>query len=313
MSRDRMRAVRVHEHGGPDALAVETVERPEPDADEIVVETRAVGYNPMDALVREGHLDVSLPAIPGGDISGVVHAVGEDVTDFEPGDPVYGTTALESVGAYAEYVTSRPGTLAAKPESLDHVHAAAVPTVALTAWQGLFEVGSLDAGETALVHGAAGGVGSFAVQFADAAGARVVATAADDDLDYVRDLGADEAIDYETAFEEQVEEVDFVLDVVGGETLERSWEVLAPDGLLVSTAEPIPEEVTERHDREGAFFAVDADAERLREFGEQFDAGDLTVTVGETLALAEAPEAHELAASDDAPRGKIVLRTEDGQ
>lgn len=306
-----MRAVRIHEFGGPDVLRVDEVPRPDPVANEVVVETHAVGTNPMDRMVRRGEFDSvpaeDLPVAPGGDVAGVVHAVGDEVDAFAPGDEVYGTTRAYPVGAYAEYVVATPETIAPTPSTLDHVHAAAVPTVAATAHEGLFDVGELAAGDEVLIHGAAGGVGSFAVQFAADEGAHVVATAAAEDLAYVRDLGADEAIDYETAFEEQVSGMDLVLDVVGGETRERSWQVLAPDGLLVTTLGPAPDEAAERHDRRGELFFLDTRAADLAGVATAFDAGDLSVTVGATRPLADARAAHELATSDAAPRGKVVL------
>ena len=247
-----MKAVRMHGYGGPDVLAYERAPLPTPAADEVLVRVRSAGVNPFDWKVRQGNFEStiahSLPLIPGWDLSGVVEVVGRAVVEFVPGDEVYGMVDRTRDGAYAEYLTARARHLAPKPRTLPHLGAAAVPTAALTAWQVLFgangEPGSvgLGKGQTILIHGGAGGVGSFAVQLARWRGARVVATASAAHVGFVRDLGADLVIDYhEGSFERLVSGVDAVLDLVGGDTQARSWGVLRPGGVLGSpSARPRP-------------------------------------------------------------------------
>ena len=194
----------------------------------------------MDWKVRAGHVKAwmkhRLPLIPGWDVSGVVEAVAPDVTAFKVGDAVYGMLDFMRNGAYAEYVAARPMHLALKPSSIDHIRAGAVPLASLTAWQSLFEVAGLKSGQTVLIHAAAGGVGHFAVQLAKWKGAKVIGTASAGNEGFLRELGADEVIDYRISrFEEAVHDVDVVLDTIGGDTQERSWQVLKKGGILVAT------------------------------------------------------------------------------
>ncbi len=211
-----MQAVRFHSYGGPEVLVLEEVPRPQAGAGEVLIRVHAAGVNPIDWKVRAGHvkdwLPHRLPLIPGWDVSGVVEAVAPGVTTFKVGDAVYGMLDFMRNGAYAEYVAARTGELVRKPRSIDHVQAAAVPLAALTAWQSLFEVASLAPWHTVLIHAAAGGVGHFAVQFAKWKGAKVIGTASANNESFLRELGADEVIDYRTTqFEEVVREVDVVL------------------------------------------------------------------------------------------------------
>lgn len=304
-----MKAIQIHSFGTPDVLSVDEVSRPEPAEHEIVVETRAAAYNPMDALFREGELepDKPFPVIPGGDIAGVVDEVGSAVEALEPGDEVYGTTNRHNLGAYAEYTLATPETVVKKPESVDFAHAAAIPTVGLTARQAVYDIADVSADDQVLVHGGAGGVGSFAVQLAANRGATVIATAAPDDHDFVQSLGAKRVIDYDSSFENQVADIDVVVDPVGGDTRTRSWEVLAQDGVLVTLTYPDPTPEAEKFDREGVLFFVDITRDALISIAEAFDAGELTVTVGDSYPLEAAERVHELAQSDHAPQGKLVF------
>ena len=218
-------------------MKYEDVPRPKPRRGEVLIRVHAAGVNPVDWKVREGHLkDViqhSLPLIPGWDLSGVVEKVGPRVTRFQKGDEVYSRPDIARDGAYAEYIVVRESEVAFKPKSIDHVHAAAVPLAALTAWQALFDTAELQAGQKVLVHAAAGGVGHFAVQLAKWKGAHVIGTVSGKNHDLLRELGADETVDYTTQrFEDVVRGVDVVLDTIAGETqnIELSPTPLAPNG-----------------------------------------------------------------------------------
>src|SRR3989454_268395 len=242
--KETMKAVQIHAFGGPEVLQYEDVPQPQPKANEILVRVHAAGVNPVDWKIREGHLSATLPMIMGIDFSGVVESVGNGVTKYRPGDAVFGQVADES-GSYAEYAVAMESDVARKPEALDHIRAAALPVAGLTPWQALFDTANLSAGQKMLIHGAAGGVGSFAVQFAKWKGARVLGTASGDHVEQVRQLGADEVIDYrKTKFEEVARDVDVVLDTIGGETQERSWRVLKPGGIFVSLGPPPPPQKT---------------------------------------------------------------------
>src|SRR6266513_1634409 len=240
-----MKAVRLHGQGGPDHLVYEDVPQPHPGLGEVLVRVYATGV-----IANELKWDVTyqtkagnpraLP-IPGRDLSGVVEEVGYGVSTLVPGSEVYAMLDYCCDGAEAEFTIALPHELAPKPGTLDHVQAAAVPLSALTAWQGLFEYAKLVAGQTVLIHGAAGGVGVFAVQLARWAGAQVIATASKRNRDFLCELGANEIIDYTTTrFEEVVQGVDFVFDTVGGDTLQRSWQVIKPGGVLVSVVSTRP-------------------------------------------------------------------------
>jgi NADPH:quinone reductase-like Zn-dependent oxidoreductase len=308
-----MKAIRIHEYGGRETLRYEDAPVPEPKAGELLVRVKAAGVNPVDVHVREGRLKEllghELPLIPGWDASGVIEAVGEGVSKFDVGDAVFARPVTARQGTYAEYAVIHEGEAAFKPQTLDHIRAAAVPLAALTAWQALFEAGKLSEGQIVLIHGAAGGVGHFAVQFAMRAGARVLATASARNQEFVRRLGADEVIDYEAArFEEAVDDVDIVLDTVGGETQERSFGVLKEHGRLISVVgEPSQVLATAKNVR-AQLLVARPDGELLAEICKMLDRGEVAPTIEVVLPLAEARRAHELIESGHT-RGKIVLNT----
>ena len=232
-----MKASRVHRFGPPDVIAFEDIPRPEPAAGEVLVRVRAAGVGPWDAWIRAGKsvLPQPLPLTLGSDLCGVVEGVGPGVAGFDPGDEVFGVTNKQFTGAYAEYAAAAAGMIARKPHRLGHVEAAAVPVIAVTAWQMLFDHARVAAGQTVLVHGGGGNVGALAVQLARHEGARVLATASAADLDYVRGLGANEVIDFRSArFEDVTGPVDAVIDTVGEAIQQRSFGVLKPGGVLVS-------------------------------------------------------------------------------
>ncbi len=309
-----MKAVRVHSFGPPEVISVEDVPEPEPREGEVVVRVKAAGVGPWDAWIRSGKsaLPQPLPLTLGSDLSGVVHSIGPKVEGLQIGDEVFGVTNERFTGAYAEYAVAKAATIAAKPKSLNHIHAASVPVVAVTAWQMVFELAQLAPGESVLVHGGAGNVGAYAMQLAKRAGAMVITTASAKDLTYARGLGADGVIDYRARqFEEQVKDIDAVLDTVGGETLGRSYGVLKRGGILVSAAARPSKEKAEQHGVRALFFLVEVTTERLRKIAELIDAGGLKTEVGEVLWLNEARQGHEMLEGAPHRRGKIVIKIAD--
>src|SRR5712672_4333300 len=222
-----MKAVVIHDYGDPEVLKYEDIPRPEPKDDQLLIRVIAAGVNPVDGMIRSGMFakegNRAFPIILGGDVAGVVEKVGSKITKFKAGDPVFAYVSLDNSGGYAQYALVTEGEAAPKPKSLTYVEAAAVPVVAMTAWQALVDTAKLSAGQTVLIHGGSGGVGSFAIQIAKAQGARVIATASTVNQDLLKALGADLAIAYtKTRFEDVAKDVDVVLDTVGHETLARS-------------------------------------------------------------------------------------------
>lgn len=310
-SMSSMMAWRVHEFGAPETMRFECVPVPAPGAGEVLVKVHAAGVGPWDGWIRGGRsvLPQPLPLTLGSDLCGEIAAVGADVTGLHAGDRVYGVTNPRFVGAYAEYAVASVAMMARKPASLGDVEAASVPVIAVTAWQGLFEQAELVAGQTVLIHGAAGNVGAYAVQMARHAGIRSIATAATNDVDYVRELGADTVVDFRTErFEDAAGEVDAVLDLVGGETQNRSFHVLRRGGKLVSAVSQPDQELARRQGVDAAFFLVKVTTGHLTRLADMIDRGDLRTRVGMVLPLADAREAHFiLEGQRPAPKGKIVL------
>ena len=307
-----MKAVAMHAYGGPEVLKYEDAARPDPATGEVLVRVHAAAVNPVDWKVRAGHLrgflNYSLPLIPGWDLSGVVEATGASVTDWKQGDAVYARPDLRRNGAYAEYIAVRASELGHKPRSIDHVQASAIPLACLTAWQALFDAGGLKAGQRVLIHAAAGGVGTFAVQLAKWKGAHVVGTASERNHAFLRELGADEVIDYtKTNFEEVVRDVDVVLDTLAGQTRDRSWNVLKKDGILVSIlGQPSPDDAAQHGVRAAGVF-VEPNQAQLGEIAKLVDSGKLRPIIETVLPLAQAARAHEMNQTLHT-RGKIVLQ-----
>ena len=306
-----MKAIRIHQYGGPEVLAEVEMQRPVTGPNEVLIKVQAAAVNPFDWKVRSGHMKeffpLTFPATLGWDVSGTVEEAGANVTGFKRGDEVY--TRLEAGGGYAEYAVAREAIVAAKPRTLDHEQAAAVPTAGTTAWQALFEVAQLSAGQKVLIHAAAGGVGNFAVQFAKARGAWVIGTASTKNQAFLRELGVDQAIDYQkTRFEDVVRDVDVVLDTIGGDTQERSFKVLKKGGILVSIVQPPSEEQAAKYGVRALFYGAHASSSDLAEIAKLIDNGKVKTVVETVLPLAEARRAHELSESGHA-RGKIVLKT----
>jgi NADPH:quinone reductase-like Zn-dependent oxidoreductase len=307
-----MKAVRFHTYGDSGVLVYEDMPRPEAGEGEVLIRIHAAGINPLDWKVRDGRLKErmkhKLPLVPGWDVSGVVEAVAPDDTAFKIGDVVYGRLNFMGDGAYAEYVATAAQNLAIKPKTIDHIQAGSVPLAALTAWQGLFEVASLKSGQSILIHAAAGGVGHFAVQIAKWKKAKVIGTASAKNESFLRELGADEVIDYNTTkFEDVVKDVDIVLDTMAGDTRQRSWQVLKKGGILVATLGISPQETPEEKDVRSGGFLVRSDTDQLTQIATLIDDGHLKPTVSNVLPLEEAAKAHELSQTEHV-QGKIVLK-----
>jgi NADPH:quinone reductase-like Zn-dependent oxidoreductase len=290
-------------------ISSDDVPRPERGAGQLLVRVKAAGVGEWDALTRAGKIQLQpLPLILGAELAGIVEAIGADVPGFQVGDEVYGATNEQFTGAYAEYAVPFARRMAQKPKRLNFVEAASAPVVAVTAWQMLFDYARVTRGQTALILGAAGNVGAYAVQLASQAGLHVIATAGAANRQYVTELGAERVVDYRTErFEESLTGVDVVLDTVGGETPQRSLRVLKRGGILVSAVSAVPEALPERYGVRAAYFIVDITTERLDKISELFDAGKLVTAVGTVLPLEEASVAHDMLGGAPHKHGKIVL------
>ena len=307
-----MKAVRVHEYGGVDVLRLEDAPRPDPGPGEVLVRVHAAAVNPVDWKVRAGYLrewmKYKLPMIPGWDFSGVVESAGPGADGWRAGMEVYARPDLSRDGAYAEYIAVRESEIAAKPKSVDHVQAAAIPLAALTAWQALFDAGGLRAGQRVLIHAAAGGVGHFAVQLAKWKGAFVAGTASARNHDFLRQLGADQLIDYTSVrFEDVARDFDVVLDTLAGETRSRSWGVLKKGGILVTVLGQPSQEDAKAHGVRAAGIFVQPNPKQLAEIATLVDSRKLKPNIDGVFPLAEAAKAHALGETNHV-RGKLVLR-----
>jgi NADPH:quinone reductase-like Zn-dependent oxidoreductase len=299
-----MHAVVIHETGGPDVLHYEEADRPEPGDGEVLIRVRAASVNPTDWKSRRGVGETSLPAVLGKDASGTVE-ISRDPA-YAEGDEVFGMAAS---GGYAELATASATAIAKKPAEVSHEQAAAIPVAGMTAWQALFDRGGLERDQTAVIAGAAGGVGHFAVQFAKNAGARVIGTGSSRNRDFVLGLGADEYVDYtEQDVGEAVSDVDVALDTVGGETTESLLPTLREGGVLVTIANAPPEEAARERGARAELLVMSPSSEQLARIAELVAAGEVHVEITEVLPLTEAEvqHAHELSESGHT-RGKIVL------
>ena len=307
-----MKTVCIYGYGGPEVLTYENAPRPYPVDKEVLVRVHAAGINPVDWKIREGHLKEmlhhTLPLVLGWDVSGVVESLGSAVTRFKVGDEVFSRPDISRDGAYAEFIVIKESEVALKPHSIDHIHAAALPLAGLTAWQSLFDAGGLAAGQRVLIHAAAGGVGSLAVQLAKWKGAWVIGTASERNHDFLRQLGVDQPVDYETVrFEEAVQPVDVVFDTMGGEVQARSWKVLKRGGILVSIVSPPSAESAVANGVRQAFVFTQPNAAQLAEIAKLVDAEKLKAIVETVLPLSDATRGQELSERGHT-RGKIVLR-----
>ena len=313
-----MRTVHFYGYGGPEQLVLEHVPRPEPQVGEVLVRVYAAGVNPIDWKIRKGLFKdvrpIPLPFTPGSELAGTIEALGPGVTAFEIGQAVYGRGAK---GAYADYAVVPADSLEHKPRNISFDQAASVPIGARTAWIALFKLADLQAGQQVLVHGAAGGVGNYAVQLARWKGAHVIGTASFTNLEFVRALGAEIVIDYHTTpFENVAHEVDVVVDPIGGETQDRSWPLIKPGGMLVAIGHPPADEMAAQLGVRTASTALDQrvpprlSTEPLREISGLIESGLLLPPVGKVFPLQEAAQAQVLSETGHG-RGRIVLHIAD--
>ena len=298
-----MRAIVVRETGEPDVLQLEETDAPEPSDGEVLIVVRAASVNPVDWKYRRGLAEKPLPTILGLDVSGTVESSRAD--GFAEGDDVFGWAAS---GGYAELATASASAIAKKPAAVSHEQAASIPVAGITAWQSLFDRGGLTEGQTAVIAGAAGGVGHFAVQLAKHAGARVIGTGSARNRDFVLGLGADEYVDYT---EQDVGEVvsgvaDVAFDTVGGDTTETLLPTLREGGILVTIAAAPPEEAAAERGARAVLHVTSPSAEQLARVADLVASGDVRVEISEVLPLSEVKRAHELSESGHT-RGKIVL------
>lgn len=302
-----MKAVRIHRFGGPEVLQLDDIAPPGAADGKILIRVMAASVNPVDYKIRNGEYprvtEADLPITLGRDVAGVVETAGGG---FSAGDEVYAHLDWDD-GGYAQFALCAPSGIAAKPASLDMIQAAAVPLAATTAWQGLFDHGQLKAGERVLIHGASGGVGAFAVQFARIAGAEVIATASADEADRVSAYGATQVIDYKVErFEDEVHDVDLVFDLIGKDTQDRSFQTLKRGGRLISAVQEPDAAKAEAAGVSAKRFMARPDAGQLAEFARLIDGAQVQVTVAKTFTLGQATEAHRML-EERHPHGKIVL------
>jgi NADPH:quinone reductase-like Zn-dependent oxidoreductase len=309
-----MKAIVIHEYGGPEVLKYEDVPQPEPKDDQLLIRVIAAGVNPVDGMIRSGMFSNehrAFPIILGGDVAGVVERVGTNITKFKVGDPVFAYVSLDNSGGYAQYALVTEREAAPKPKSLTYMEAAAVPIVALTAWQALVDTAKLASDQTVLIHGGSGGVGTFAIQIAKTRGAKVIATASTANQELLKQLGADVAIDYtKQKFEDIAQSVDVVLDSIGKDTLARSYGVVKKGGIIVSLVARPDQSKLEKHGIRGEALSVDPNSEELTEIGKLIDEKKIKVVVSQTFPLSEAKKAQEQVATGHT-RGKIVLKVAD--
>lgn len=308
---ETMKAVVIHSYGGREVLVSEKVPVPKITDDEVLIRVHAAGVNPVDWKMRAGYLKEMLPnkfpLILGWDVSGTVAKAGSNVTRLNVGDEVYALADISRNGAYAEFIAVKADVVALKPGSLDHVTAASVPLAALTAWQSIFDAADLSEGQKILIHAAAGGVGSFAVQLASWKGAHVLGTASARNREFLLGLGAKEVIDYTTTpFEDMAVDVDVVLDAMGGDIQERSWKTLVSGGILVSILGPPDENKAAEFGVRGVGVFVQPHAEQLTVIAGLIDNGQVNPVVTEVLPMADVAKAHEMSETEHV-RGKIVL------
>lgn len=292
-------------------IEIGTVATPRSEDDSVLLAVHAAGINPIDDILRSGdmkdRMPLTFPHVMGYDVSGMVVDVGKDVTRYQVGDAVFARPNLEDAGAIAEFARVKASELAHKPETLRHVEAAAVPLAGLTAWQALIARGKLKAGEKVLIHAGSGGVGTFAIQIAKHVGAHIATTCSGRNADLVRSLGADVVIDYKTEnFDEQLSDYDLVLDMLGGDILNRSFKVLKQGGMMVSIKGQDTEKLAPKFGVRFEWFLMDPDGKMLGELGRLIDAGAVKPVVGRTFPMEQSAAAYEELANGHAA-GKIVV------
>src|SRR6478752_3463703 len=295
-----MKAVVIHEYGGPEVLKYEDMPRPEPKYDELLIRVMAAGVNPVDGMIRSGMFakegNRAFPIILGGDVAGVVEKVGSKITKFKAGDPVFAYLSLDNSGGYAQYALAAEWEVAAKPKSLTYVEAAAVPIAGMTAWQALVDTAKLSAGQTVLIHGGSGGVGSFAIQIAKARGAKVIAAASTANQDLLKELGTDVAIDYtKQKFEDVAKDVDVVFDTVGRDTLARSYPLVKKGGIVTTIVARPDQAQLDKYGIRGSSIWSHPDGNELAEITKLIEAGKIKPVVSQTFPLTDAVKAAQQA------------------
>ncbi len=306
-----MKAVRIHAYGDASVLRYEDAPQPTVGDGDVLVRVVGSSVNPVDWKIREGHLKTmipfGMPFIPGWDVSGVVESVGNQATKFKVGESVFSRPDIARDGTYAEFVAIREGEIARKPATISHIEAGVLPLAGLAAWESLVNVAKVRPGQRVLVHAAAGGVGSIAVQLAKARGAYVVGTASASNRALVESLGADEFIDYKTQrLGDATERIDVVFDTVGGDAQRESWAVMAAGGIQVSIVSEPSAELAAKRGLRGAFVFIKPDAAALEEMAKLVDAGKLRPIVGAEFALQDIRRAHAMSESGHSV-GKIAL------
>jgi len=311
----KMKAIVAHQWGGPEVLKLEDAPVPAPKEDQMLIKVFAAGVNSFDGSLLSGKyakaFGTRLPWIPGYDVAGTIEKVGAKVSKFKVGDLVYAFISIPSGGGYAEYALAKEKQAALKPATLSFVEAAGVPSVALTAWQALVDKANVQSGQTVLIQGASGGVGMFAIPIAKVRGARVLATASTANQDFLKQIGADVAIDYKTQkFEDIAKNMDAVVDGVSRETLARSYPIVKKGGIIVSLVDPIDKSELEKYGIRGVSLEVEYNGDELAEIGRLIDAKKIKIYISETFPLADAAKALAKADTGHA-RGKIVLKVAD--
>lgn len=305
-----MKIVRMYDYGGPEVLKLEEAQVPNLGPNEVLVQVKAAGINPLDWKIREGFIKglMPLPCVLGCDIAGIIEEVDSDVTHFKKGDEIFAMADMSRGGGYAEYITLNAALIAHKPNNLNFEEAAAVPLASLTAWQALFDEAQLQAGQKVLIQAASGGVGSFAVQLAKAKGVYVVGTTSTKHIECVKNLGADEVIDYtQTDFSAHYHDFDVVLDTIGNDVQERSLKCLRKGGILVTLVALTTAEMAERYQVRAIRTIVNPNGERLALIAQMIEDGQLKPVIDRILTLKEVQDAHILSQAGHA-KGKIVLR-----
>ncbi|MBI2145563.1 NADP-dependent oxidoreductase [Candidatus Woesearchaeota archaeon] len=308
-----MKAAQISKYGGKEVVEIKEVPKPAASGGHVIIENHAAGVNPADWKIREGYFHqfapLKFPATLGGDFSGVVAEVGNGVNEFRKGDEIFGQAIAigGGSGSFAEFVSADAKKVAKKPRKASHLEAAAVPLAGVSAWQALAEHMNLSKGQKILIHGGAGGIGSFAIQIAKHTGAYVATTASADDLDFVKNLGADEAIDYKKQrFDELLKNYDAVFDCIGGETYARSFKVLKRGGMIVSMLEQPNKELMEQHGVTAISQFTQVTSEKLAELAKLIDAGAIKIHIDKTFPLDETADALEHLQNNH-PRGKVVI------
>ena len=306
----KMRAIVIRAYGGPEVMKLENVARPQPADDEVLIRVIAASINPVDVAIRKGYLAKlvgNFPLILGMDAAGIVEKIGSKITKYKVGDPVFTFFALKGEGGYAEFVTAKEDELAPKPGSVNFGQAAGAGAAGATAWEALIDTANLRAGQAVLIHGGSGGVGHLAIQIAKAKGAKVFATASTANQEFLRQMGADIAIDYtRTKFEDVAKDVDVVLDTVGRDTLERSYGVVKKGGIIVSIVDEPKPAALEAHGIRGVTLRCTPKAGVLEELSKLMEAKTLTPVISQTFPMTQVVQAQDQIATGHT-RGKIVL------